>query len=398
MQEINKRVILPDSKNCVSCNNCIVSCRHNAIELKYDSLGQTYPEINPQACVQCRMCERNCPDNTTSADYLFHNPIKCYAIKAKKEVLMNSSSGGIATVLSEKAIDDGWIVVGAAFDDFPVCRHIIVDNRDDLPRLQKSKYMYSHLDEVLPQLKERIRKDRGTRILFFGVPCQIAAAKNFLRNYDNILYVDLLCHGTMPDFIFPKYIKGLESRFKIKGKDYLFRGDKYDKDYIVFRIPELITTTNTYIKLKKWNKWYLVSFLKGRAYKNKCYACNYIGLTRTGDLTIGDFWGLGVYKNFDYAQEDGVSVVLANTQRGEEILIQIKNTLKVFEERDIAEAIPKNQTLSASTPKPAFTNLYLYLLKCCPASLMRSIHWINYYYEKIYHGIRRRILKLINKP
>lgn len=391
------KINLPTSANCMSCNNCVISCRHGAIELKYDFLGRTYPKINPQVCIECRMCERNCPENNKDADNLFYNPIKCYAVKAQKDVLFNSSSGGVASVLSEKAINDGWIVVGAAFDNFPTCRHIIVKDIDALKRLQKSKYVYSNLNDVLLEIKEHIKKGKDSKVLFFGVPCQIAAAKKYLKNNDNILYVDILCHGTMPDFIFPKYIRGIERKFKVTGTDFLFRGDKNDIDYIVYDKPQLITSTQSRIRLKEWNKWFLTSFLKGRAYKNKCYKCNYVGVARTGDLTLGDFWGLGKCKNFNYTQKDGVSVVLVNTQIGASAINNIKNMLDVFEERDILEAISENQTLTCSTPKPLLNGLYLLTLKRCPTSFLIPFHFIIFHIDKLLFSLNWRIKYLFSK-
>lgn len=147
------------------------------------------------------MCERNCPENTKSTITRLQVQ-KCYAVIADKDVLEQSSSGGFATVLSRYFIEHGGLVVGASFDKFPRCRHIIVDNEADLQLLQKSKYTYSHLDYVLPELKAITKDCSDRKILFFGVPCQIAAAKNFLRDCANILYVEILCHGSTPDFVF----------------------------------------------------------------------------------------------------------------------------------------------------------------------------------------------------
>ena len=131
-------------------------------------------------------------------------------------------------------------MVGASFDKFPRCRHIIVDNEADLQLLQKSKYTYSHLDSVLPELRAIAKDSSDRKNIIFGVPCQIAAAKNFLRDCANILYVEILCHGSTPDFVFPKYIKGIERKFHISGSDFLFKGDKKSSLYRVYQMPEII--------------------------------------------------------------------------------------------------------------------------------------------------------------
>lgn len=387
---------LPDASNCMECNNCVISCNHNAIKLKNDFWGRPYPSINNEACVGCKMCERNCPENTKSTLQRLL-PDKCYAVIANKDTLEKSSSGGFATVLSRYCIRQGGIVVGASFDSFPYCKHIIVDKVEDLKRIQKSKYIYSHLDSVLKELKGVIRNDPNKRIVFFGVPCQIAAAKNILKNNSNILYVEILCHGTMPDFIFPKYIKGIENSFNINGVDFLFRGDKTNSDYLVFQKPQIIYAGNKGIELTKWYKWYLVSFLEGYAYKTKCYHCNYVGRERIGDITIGDFWGLGNETPFNHDQNEGVSVVLINTENGKKIFNEIQSFFDIAEERAIDEPISQNQTLTGATPKPTGNTLYHFALILLPWKSLLLFHKIRFYWLKIYRAIEWRLLKYIFK-
>ena len=53
-----------------------------------------------------------------------------------------------------------------------------------------------------------------------------------------------------------------------------------------------------------------------------CYRCPYTSMTRAGDLTLGDFWGLRPDELPDQ-QEKGVSLLLVNTPHGSHIFDQL---------------------------------------------------------------------------
>ena len=48
-------------KNCTGCAACSAVCPHNAIDMKPDSEGFRYPEINTELCVNCGICANVCP-------------------------------------------------------------------------------------------------------------------------------------------------------------------------------------------------------------------------------------------------------------------------------------------------------------------------------------------------
>jgi formate hydrogenlyase subunit 6/NADH:ubiquinone oxidoreductase subunit I len=63
-----------------------------------------------------------------------------------------------------------------------------------------------------------------------------------------------------------------------------------------------------------------------------CYHCQFKGIDRKSDITLGDFWGI---RNFHKLEEEqikkGVSIILTHSDIGEKWLEKIKNNCTVFE-------------------------------------------------------------------
>ena len=74
-----------------------------------DSEWFSYPEVDSLKCIGCGMCEKVCPVINSTVITKSH---KVFAAKAQDDRLrMISSSGGIFTLLAEKMIDSGGVVL-----------------------------------------------------------------------------------------------------------------------------------------------------------------------------------------------------------------------------------------------------------------------------------------------
>lgn len=60
-------------------------------------------------------------------------------------------------------------------------------------------------------------------------------------------------------------------------------------------------------------------FLKDVMIRPSCFYCPYASLCRSGDITIGDFWGIEKIDE-DFSDNLGVSMVFSNTEKGQNIL------------------------------------------------------------------------------
>ncbi|MGL5099706.1 MAG: Coenzyme F420 hydrogenase/dehydrogenase, beta subunit C-terminal domain, partial [Fusobacteriaceae bacterium] len=75
---------------------------------------------------------------------------------------------------------------------------------EDLKPLQKSKYLQSKMDNSYREVKQYLKD--GKKVLFVGAPCQIAAL-NTMVNHENLVTVDVICHGLPSYKAFDKYIR-----------------------------------------------------------------------------------------------------------------------------------------------------------------------------------------------
>lgn len=318
---------------CTGCFACKNICPKGAIDVTQDLLGKTIPEINDN-CIDCGLCVKICPVNK-GLDLNY--PIKCYATKSLDDSDKDCSSGGIATAFSRYVVNNNGYVYGAAFDNYELVAHKYIDSIDGLNDLKGSKYVQSYVGDTYKQVKEQLKYKF---VLYIGTPCQIAGLKSFLnKDYDNLITVDLICHGTPPVSYLKEHIKSLN----INDYDNLsFRG-KYD-----FKLC-LYDNNNLVYQKSNEDDFYFSSFFKGLTYRDNCYDCKYAGINRVSDITIGDFWGLDekiLNDNFN----GKASVVLINSKKGMKFFENVKDKMIVIE-RNIDEAVKGNDQLRHPSPK-----------------------------------------------
>lgn len=174
-----------------------------------DSEGCLYPQVDLSLCIDCGLCKTVCP---VLQPGVRREPSTVYAAKnADGQIRLHSSSGGIFTLLAEYVIKEGGVVFGARFNKDWEVVHDYAESREDLAAFRGSKYVQSRMGDCFRQAKQFLQE--GRRVLFSGTPCQIAGLKNSLRkDYENLLTVDVICHGVPVPLVWKKYLAEIVAR------------------------------------------------------------------------------------------------------------------------------------------------------------------------------------------
>lgn len=273
--------------------------------------------------------------------------IIAYAAYSKNdEIRFNSSSGGIFSELAYYVYKLNGIVAGAAFDkDYKSVSHILTDNSENLKKLTTSKYLQSSFT-IHKDIESRLKE--GRTVLCCGTPCQIAGLKTFLKKeYENLLTVDFICHGTPMQKVWEKYMNWQEEK----------HGDKVS--YVNFRSKDNGWSNYLFVLLFGNNKeykqtcdkdLYMRLFLNNMCLSNGCYECKFKGDNKFSDITIGDFWGVDSIAP-EMNDEKGVSLVTINTEKGIKLFNAISENL-IIKEVDERQAFSYNICALQPMQKP----------------------------------------------
>ena len=323
------------SKNkCTGCFACVNICPVKCISMHEDEYGELHPIIDESKCRHCNACIKSCSNNN---ELDFRYPATCYAswiTDSKKRRIC--ASGGIGTIMSEYTIyHKHGMVYGTQYDKDMEPHTVGGNTVVDIEKFKGSKYVQSIVGDAYIKIWKNLQS--GVFVLYIGTPCQIAGLKNFLkRDYENLVTVDLICHGVCPTTYFNQEIAYLKQKNGIKSlTDIRFRGnDKSNFCLSLWDKQKLLFEKNSYCD------FYLGAFLWGVSLRENCYSCNYARPERISDITIGDFIGLGQKIPFSYSVKN-VSSVFINTKRGETFYKEVSDTMPdlVNVERDFRERL-----------------------------------------------------------
>lgn len=379
-----------DKKGCSGCSACANICPKNCIKMERDEMGFVYPKVDADVCINCGRCETVCPILTPAKE---NSPLSVKGAKNRDEsVRRTSSSGGTFFELAKDIISRGGIVYGCALDSELVARHIGVETAEDISNLKGSKYVQSDVGETYREVKRHLMDGRA--VLYSGTPCQIAGLKNYLgKDYDNLLLVDVLCHGVPSPGVFEDYLAYLGEKFGAKPVSVNFRNKEKSWKRLYFEVK--FDNGKRYFTFCGYDR-YMSMFLNNISLRPSCYDCRFTTVNRQGDITLGDFWGIG--RKYPERDDDkGISLLILNSEKGEKAYGEISDKFDTFES-DIETAKNPQHTMSASTPKnPKHEEFYrLYRDEGIKNAIEKTVYIPSKLKQK-YHALRRWGLDLARK-
>ncbi|MBQ7497403.1 MAG: polysaccharide pyruvyl transferase family protein, partial [Selenomonas sp.] len=319
-----------DNNMCMGCGACASICPKDAITLEPDQLGYYRAVIDQDKCVNCGQCVKACPAYSLPKKENSSHPA-CYEfMAASDEVLEASSSGGAFAVLAAEAFRREGAIAGAAWREDNLVEHVIVENPEEIHRLQKSKYLQSYLGTTFRRVKDLA--ENGRFVLFSGCPCQVAGLRKFLgRDYENVLMVDILCSYAPSAGFFKKY---LQDAFPQGVQQYQFRAKERGWNCECIKVEPLEGTP--FIRYGAREDDYQRVYHDHTMCPPHCERCQYQSVPRYGDVTIGDFWGIS-RRDAIADKEKGVSVILCNNGKGKKFLASLpSNEIRVMKEVPLA--------------------------------------------------------------
>ena len=310
---------IKNKQDCCGCSACTQRCPKQCISMQMDDEGFLYPQVDSSKCIDCHLCEKVCPViNQDEA----RTPLEVYAAKnSDDEIRLQSSSGGIFTLLAEHIIKDGGIVFGACWDKEWNVKHDYVDNINDLQRFRSSKYLQSVIGDSYLKAEQFLKT--GRKVMFTGTPCQIAGLKHFLRKeYDNLLVVEVICHSVPSPGVWQQYLATRLHTLKWEKSDIReisFRNKNTSwKNYSFVIVNQ---NGNIFTELSCKNL-FMRGFLADLYTRPSCHACPAKQLKSGSDITLGDFWGIeSLMPEID--DDKGVSAIIVNSYKGKQVLHNI---------------------------------------------------------------------------
>lgn len=315
-----------DKFTCYGCYACNEICHNNAISMIEDKEGFEYPKIDKSLCDNCKSCRNVCIYRN---EYLIEkshpNNQKIYVgYNRDLDIRLTSSSGGIFNLIAEHMIENDYYVVGASYDENMDLKHVISSNKYEVKNFSGFKDVRVDIWNIFPKIKNIL--DKGDKLVFSGVSCQISGLKSFLEetktNCENLVLIEILCQSNSSPKVFKKYIEYLEKKYNSNIIDFKFKDTSNSGKHSLFVEFE----NGEFIRKSLKKNEYMVALNSGLLSRPSCFDCIYNCGKFIGDLTIGSYSGVGeLYSKKDVKK--GVSTLIVNNDKGNKIFNTISDKL-----------------------------------------------------------------------
>ncbi len=232
-----------------------------------------------------------------------------------KNIAHSSSSGGAFTAVSDSWFDlfgDDALVYGCILNENLDAVHTKACNKSERDLMRGSKYIQSNTNGIYRSVEDDLKSKK--HVLFSGTPCQISALNNYLKikniPHENLITVEVICHGVGSNAFFEDYISNMEKKYKSNAVSCNFRAksrpEKLQDMKVSFKNGKVFNASTT-----KYD-WFYTAYLKNYILRPACYSCPFATKERFADISLADNWG-GKTK-------EPASLVIANTNVGLDLI------------------------------------------------------------------------------
>lgn len=358
-------------KNCFGCGVCAFSCPKKIIDIRLNKEGFYVPYIEDEnLCIGCGICLDVCSFSHTQ-NTLEDKPLKAWAAwSADKRVQRKCSSGGAGFEIGKYLLETGYKVVACSYDtEKNRAVHYIANNIEELIKSIGSKYIQSYTVDAFKSI------NRKEKYLVVGTPCQIDSFRRYIQKFnceENFILMDFFCHCVPSMYAWRSYIRMQEK--KVGKITYASWRNKFEygwHDSWLMCIDGESTS-----KPINWHESYNVlikgkkSFVQSRKSQGDLFyklflgdvcmgpqcakSCRFKYDQSSADIRIGDLWGKTYQSN-----EDGVSALVAFTEKGKELIEGVQMLIK---EEHSFEIVAEGQ-MKKNARRKELTPLFMYLLK-----------------------------------
>lgn len=351
----NSIVLVTDMvKDCTGCGVCAKLCPQKCITMQRDNGGFLYPVIDKDICTGCNVCKYKCPINNRPIVNSYTRPFVYAAYSFDMVNRKASSSGGIFGEFVKATMENDGTAFAAKYNPFPTVAFSKINTIEEICSFHGSKYVESELGDVFTEVKKEL--STGKKVLFVGLPCQVAGLLCFLQeSYVNLFTVDFVCGGVPSPLYFETWILALENLYQCKILDYKFRNKVLGWSNNISSI--IFSSGKEHFIDKKYDIYYQ-DYQKGINVRKGCFNCQFYGMNTVADITIGDFNGALHYSQMREETDEGISVVSVNSEKGNE-LVQICKKNVEFIESNFLIASRYNYRMKEQRIEPEERAVYL---------------------------------------
>lgn len=309
-------ITITDKSLCCGCTACMSACPAQCIVMRRDREGFDYPFVNsPDLCIGCGKCEKVCPVLNPPESAA---PVEARAMRSE-EWLEGSSSGGVFPALAAQVISEGGVVFGAVVDDDMTVGHAEAYDMADVEKMRGSKYVQSDLYASYEDVRYWLSE--GRKVLFSGTPCQVAGLHKYLgKQYEELVTVDVLCHGVPSPGLWEKYVKALERKHGARMEYVRFKDKSSGWRHYAF--------TTSLGSCPYVHDPFMALFVQDMTLRPSCYKCAARGGRSGSDLTLSDLWSVQ-HCAPEMSDDRGVSGVYVNTDKGRDLLERLAGVVSL---------------------------------------------------------------------